>query len=263
MSYLSALDAGVLETTGGGLPGTQDLEQVLTLGASAGGISITSCPSVSNSGGVVALSGESLTLTSQGLVSLVAPTGLAIDGNVGTAGYVLTSGGAGAPPAWEVSGAGVTPTLAAVMDVGAQASVALDMNQFDISNPLSITANNTVGSFVIKNIAAAGMTLGSAGKPLTIVGSSGVGTVDQILQSNGTSCDWKTVSGLSLGLSNVTSVNANMSANLNLNGFGINAGSSLGGEGQFLTSNWDKCYMDITCISICIFYNLCSCRCRS
>ena len=237
MSYLSAKNAGVLESGGGGgLPGTQNLEEVLSLGASAGGIAITSCPSISNSSGVVALSGESLTLTSQGLVGVVAPLGLAISGDVGALGYVLTSGGVGAPPAWEVSGAGVTPTLAAVMDVGAQASVALDMHQFAISNPSAITANNSVGSFVIKNIAAAGMTLGSAGKPLTIVGSSGVGTVDQILQSNGTSCDWKTVSGLSLGLSDVTLVNATMSANLDLNNFGISAGSSLGVDGQVLTS---------------------------
>ena len=239
MSYLSALDAGVLETGGGGgLPGTQTLEQVLNLGASAGGISITSCPSISNSSGAVALSGESLTLTSQGLVGVVAPLGLAISADVGTAGYVLTSGGVGAPPAWEVSGAGVTPTLSAVMEVGAQASAALDMHQFDISNPLSITANNSVGSFVIKNIAAAGMTLGSAGNPISIVGPvNGVGTVGQVLQSNGTGCDWQTVSGITNGLSDVTLVNADMSADLNLNGHGISSGDSLGTDGQVLTSD--------------------------
>ena len=98
MSYLSALDAGVLETTGGGTGGSQNLEQVLTLGASAAGISITSCPSISNSSGVVALSGESLTITSQGLVSVVAPSGLAISADVGALGDVLTSGGASAAP---------------------------------------------------------------------------------------------------------------------------------------------------------------------
>ena len=239
MSYLSAKNAGVLESGGGGgLPGTQNLEEVLSLGASAGGIAITSCPSVSNSSGVVALSGESLTLTSQGLVGVVAPLGLAISGDVGTAGFVLTSGGVGAPPAWEVSGAGVTPTLAAVMDVGAQASAALDMNQFDISNPYSITANNTVDSFVIKNIAVAGMTLGATGKPLSIYGPvNGVGTVGQVLQSNGTGCDWQTVSGITNGLSDVTLVNANMSADLNLNGHGISSGDSLGTDGQVLTSD--------------------------
>ena len=66
MSYLAALDAGVLETTGGGTGGSQNLEQVLNLGNCAGGYSITSCPAVSNLSGAVALSGVSLTLTSQG-----------------------------------------------------------------------------------------------------------------------------------------------------------------------------------------------------
>ena len=107
MSYLSALDAGVLETGGGGgLPGTQTLEQVLNLGASAGGISITSCPSISNSSGAVALSGETLTLTSQGLFDVVAPLGLSISGDVGTEGQLLSSNGV-APPTWiDASGVG-------------------------------------------------------------------------------------------------------------------------------------------------------------
>ena len=145
MSYLSALDAGVLETGGGGgLPGTQDLEQVLTLGASAGGISITSCPSISNSGGVVALSGESLTLTSQGLVGVVTPLGLAISGDVGALGYVLTSGGVGAPPAWEVSGAGVTPGLSDVTLVNSTMSSNLDLNNFGISAGSSLGVDGQV-----------------------------------------------------------------------------------------------------------------------
>ena len=40
MSYLSALDAGVLETGGGGTGGSQNLEQVLNLGNSAGATDI-------------------------------------------------------------------------------------------------------------------------------------------------------------------------------------------------------------------------------
>ena len=167
MSYLSALDAGVLETTGGGTGGSQNLEQVLSLGASAAGISITSCPAVSNLSGAVALSGETLTLTSQQIVNIVAPLGLVINGDVGTAGYVLTSGGADAPASWEASGttaqvltsggtgepvvwttsggSGGSQNLAQVLLAGSSAGATdINMNQNDIVNVGGLYIQNSI-----------------------------------------------------------------------------------------------------------------------
>ena len=148
MSYLSALDAGVLETGGGGTGGSQNLEQVLSLGANAAGISITSCPAVSNLSGAVALSGETLTLTSQQIVNIVAPLGLAINGDVGTAGFVLTSGGADAPASWEASGgSGGSQNLAQVLLAGSSAGATdINMNQNDIVNVGGLYIQNLINS---------------------------------------------------------------------------------------------------------------------
>ena len=167
MSYLSALDAGVLETGGGGTGGSQNLQEVLSLGASASGISITSCPSISNLSGAVALSGETLTLTSQQIVNIVAPLGLAINGDVGTAGFVLTSGGADAPASWEASGttsqvltsggtgepvvwttsggSGGSQNLAQVLLAGSSAGATdINMNQNDIVNVGGLYIQNSI-----------------------------------------------------------------------------------------------------------------------
>jgi len=118
----------------GGAGSVPTLAQVLAVGASANNLAITSVKGISNT--------TLLTIGSDATINLTPATGLAVSGDVGTAGQVLTSNGS-APPSWEDALTSV-PTLSAVMTAGAIASTDLDMAQNDILNCAAVSNSTAV-----------------------------------------------------------------------------------------------------------------------
>ena len=100
MSYLAALDAGVIISGGGTTP---SLSEVMTVGATAStnidmsNFTINNCTQItSNSTGEMILLASDIQLQSIGIMNIVSPIlNISINGDIGTAGQVLTSTGSG------------------------------------------------------------------------------------------------------------------------------------------------------------------------
>ena len=148
---------------GGGGPGvTPSLFEVLTENPSAGNLEITNCPKISNAG-LFEIEGVGIDLSTSG-------QSLYVGGVPGTAGQVLSSGGAG-PPIW-IDNAGVTPTLFEVLTADPSAG------GLEITECLAIT--NINGPFEMGGV---GVNIGTAGSTLSI--NNDVGAIDEYLQSKG------------------------------------------------------------------------------
>jgi soluble P-type ATPase len=113
---------------------------------------------------------------------------LYINGDAGTAGQVLTSGGAVASPEW-ADGAGGAETLSEVLGNGNDAG-GLDidnLNQLSVSSILSTTADiditTTTGDILLVSSDNISMTIGATS---VLFINSDAGTAGQVLTSNGT-----------------------------------------------------------------------------
>lgn len=149
---------------GGGGPGTvPTLFEVLDNNNSAGDLGIDDCPSVSHTA-LISISGVGVELNT-------GAEGLYLNGSGGTAGQVLSSGGAG-PPVWIDGVAGPTPSLFAVLSENNSAG------QLGIDDCTSVTNIN-----VPLTIGGVQLNLATGGYPLTINGE--IGANAEYLQSQG------------------------------------------------------------------------------
>ena len=148
---------------GGGGPGTiPTLFEVLDNNNSAGDLGIDDCPSVSHTA-LISISGVGVELNT-------GADGLYLNGSGGTAGQILSSGGAG-PPAW-VDVLGIQPTLFEVLDNNNSAG---DLGIEDCTSVTNINLPLTIGGVQLN--------LATGGFPLTINGE--IGANAEYLQSQG------------------------------------------------------------------------------
>ena len=116
------------------------------------------------------VAGINLNSTSQINLNTGSGYPLLINGDAGTAGYVLTSNGTVGCATWQEGAGGPTPTLAEVLTAGATAdTVSIDMNMQNINNITTISAvvleglaiNN--GDIAVTSITGGGVILNSSG----------------------------------------------------------------------------------------------------